>query len=224
MEREASNNKTEAEEMHAAEIEQGEQSAQSAERSVSRRAFTAGVAGVAGLFALGGAAKALAGDDTLLRPPGGQDEAAFIAACLKCDKCRSICPENCITICVLENGLVNYRTPRIDFRKGYCTFCDECINVCPTDALVPFNPETEKIGLAVIDTDECIAFQGDGCRVCADSCEYEAVTINDSGKPVVNESLCNGCGECELRCPSATYRAYSGSKKRGINVERQVIS
>ena len=187
--------------------------------AVSRRAFALGAAGVAGLCAVGGVGVALAGDGSLLRPPGGQDEAAFIARCLKCDKCRSICPENCLTVCVLENGLVNYRTPRIDFRKGYCTFCNECIEVCPTQALVPFDPSTEKIGVAVVDVNECIAYQGSGCHICVDACEYEAIELNDSGKPVVHAELCNGCGKCELVCPSATYRAYTGSHARGINVE-----
>lgn len=187
--------------------------------AVSRRAFALGAAGVAGMFAVGGAGVALAGDGSLLRPPGGQDEEAFIARCLKCDKCRSICPENCLTTCVLENGLVNYRTPRIDFRKGYCTFCNECIEVCPTNALVAFDPAKERIGLAVVDTSECIAYQGAGCHACVDACEYDAITLNETEKPVVHADLCNGCGKCELECPSATYRMYSGSSARGINVE-----
>lgn len=177
------------------------------------------VGGVAALCAVGGTATALAGDGQLLRPPGGQDEARFIGACLKCDKCRSICPEGCLTTCVVEDGLVNYRTPRIDYRKGFCTFCDECIAVCPTKALVSFNPDAERIGLAVVDAQECIAFQKGGCRVCVEACTYGAITLDSIGNPVVDEMLCNGCGRCEFACPSASWRAYTGSKRRGINVE-----
>lgn len=188
---------------------------------VSRREFTWCAAGFAGMLAVGGVGVAFGGTKELLRPPGGQDEDAFRAACLKCDKCRSICPQDCLTIAVMEDGLLNYRTPYMDYRKGYCTFCDECITVCPTDALgTGFDPETERIGLAVIDEDECLAFIDSGaCRRCADVCEFEAITINELNHPVVDESLCNGCGECEYECPSDVYLSYSASGRRGINVE-----
>lgn len=187
---------------------------------ISRRTFLYSAGAVAGLFAVGGVAAATPKDNSLLRPPGGQDEAAFLAACLRCDKCRSICPENCISICTLEQGLVNYRTPRIDFHKGQCTFCNECINVCPTKALDSFNEETNKIGVAVVDTEQCIAYHLGGCQVCADNCTYGAISMTSSGKPVVNEQLCNGCGRCEYACPSASLGAYQGSKLRGINVQK----
>ncbi len=190
------------------------------EAQVSRRGVLMGAAGFSALFAVGGAGVALAGDGELLRPPGGQDEAAFIASCLKCDKCRSICPENCLTYCVVEDGLVNYRTPRIDFHKGFCTFCNKCIEVCPTDALMAFNPETEKIGVAVVNNDLCIAAVKGGCRVCVDVCRYDAITLDGANVPQVNAELCNGCGECEYACPTGSYFSYSGSKKRGINVEK----
>lgn len=187
---------------------------------ISRRTFLYSAGALAGLFAVGGVAAATPKNSSLLRPPGGQDEAAFLAACLRCDKCRSICPENCISICTLEQGLVNYRTPRIDFHKGQCTFCDECINVCPTKALDSFNEETNKIGVAVVDTEQCIAYHLGGCQVCADNCTYDAISMTSSGKPVVNEQLCNGCGRCEYACPSASLGAYQGSKLRGINVQK----
>jgi len=50
---------------------------------MSRRAFLGAAGGVVAMIGLGGAAKALAGGQ-LLRPPGGQDESAFLARCLKC--------------------------------------------------------------------------------------------------------------------------------------------
>ena len=187
---------------------------------ISRRSFVYGAGSLVGLFAVGGVAVAAPKDEGLLRPPGGQDESAFLAACLRCDKCRSICPENCISICTLEDGFLNYRTPRIDFHKGQCTFCDECINVCPTKAFSAFNEETDKIGVAVVDTEQCIAYHLGGCQVCADNCIYGAITMSDTGKPIVDESLCNGCGRCEYACPSASLGTYQGSKTRGINVQK----
>ena len=59
----------------------------------SRRMFVAGALSVASLFALGGAGKALAGQRVPMRPPGAQDEARLWGACIKCDRCRSVCPE-----------------------------------------------------------------------------------------------------------------------------------
>ena len=36
----------------------------------------------------------------------------------------------------------------------------------------------------------------------------------------IDQEKCNGCGICEYRCPSNTYRSFSGGTRRGINVEK----
>ena len=186
---------------------------------VSRRSFVYGAVGIAGLCALGGVATVV-GEDDLLRPPGGQDEAAFLAACLRCDKCRSVCPQSCVWPSALEDGLIAYRMPKIDFHRGYCTFCNACIEVCPTKALGSFDPALNRIGLAVVDRDECIAYRTGGCRVCVDACPYDAIALDGGGRPSVDEGLCNGCGACEYACPSASLGSYTGTGRRGINVTR----
>lgn len=188
---------------------------------LSRRGFLCGACSIAGLFAVGGIASATPCNSELLRPPGGQDETRFAATCLHCDKCRSICPEGCISLGTLEDGLVSYRLPKMDFHKGICTFCGECIAVCPTKALQPFDESADSIGIAMVDSEECIAYTQGGCQLCADSCIYGAIAISDAGKPVVDESLCNGCGRCEFACPSASLGTYDGSKTRGINVVKR---
>ena len=175
------------------------------------------------MVALGGVGKALAGEEELLRPPGAQDEARFLKLCLKCDRCRSVCPQTCITIATLEQGLVNARTPRMDFHKGICDFCGKCAEVCPTGAILPgFDETAERIGIAVIDRDECLAFSGSGgCRKCIDECPYEAIML-DGTVPRVIAGACNGCGICEYACPSGSLRAFTGDRKRrGINVVAQ---
>lgn len=195
---------------------------------ITRRELALGVAGAACLFVVGdGTALAFGqeGDGSRLRPPGGQDIARLRARCIKCDRCRSVCPEGAIAIASVSDGFGEARMPVMNFRLGACTFCDgeyRCIDNCPTGALGEvggFDASRDRIGVAEVDASECIAFeQGGGCRVCVDACPYGAVSLDAYRRPQVDESLCNGCGFCELRCPSASYRAYSGSGNRGINV------
>lgn len=192
----------------------------------SRRSFVAGTLGVASLFVLGGAGKALAGQRTLIRPPGAQDEARLWGACIKCDRCRSVCPEDVIDVAHLEDGFVNARTPVMDFKKGYCTFCDgayKCAEVCPTEAIrFGFDPACDKVGMAVVDSEECLLYRSGSGRCskeCIDACAYEALSVDDAGRLHVDVDACNGCGACEHACPSSSYGSYTGSSRRGINIE-----
>ena len=79
--------------------------------SLSRRSLVAGSALVAASFAVGSAASALDGGATCLRPPSAEDEERFRSLCLKCDRCRSACPQGCVRTGTLEHGLLNWRTP-----------------------------------------------------------------------------------------------------------------
>ena len=197
---------------------------------VTRRTFIAGGSGIAVMLALGGVSKYAFGSEPILRPPGGQDEDHFIATCIKCDRCRSACPLNCISVANMNDGLLNTRTPKLDFHIGFCDFCqsrlDEgkrplCVEHCPTGALLSFDHETDWIGPAVIDTALCIAYhpEGGGCKRCIDGCPYEAISTDSSGRPVVVPEKCNGCGYCEYICPSNSYRVFSGVRRRAIIVE-----
>lgn len=191
---------------------------------VTRRGAIAGCASIAALLALGGAGKALAGEGSLLRPPGAQDEEHFLATCLKCNRCESVCPQNSLRTAVLEDGLLNWRTPAMDFHRGICDFCGKCLDVCPSGAIGSFDPNTQRIGTAQVDQERCIAYQMSGCRVCVDACIYGAISLDEHGRPQVDASKCNGCGRCENKCPSSSYLSYSGGKTRGINVRLQGVS
>ena len=198
--------------------------------SLTRRSFLLAGAGVSVFLALGGVSKYAFGDVPLLRPPGGQDEKHFIATCIKCDRCRSACPLKCISVANMNDGFINARTPKLDFHRGYCDFCqsrlDEgkralCVESCPTGSLKPFDHEVDWIGPAVIDTVLCIAYhpEGGGCKRCIDGCPYEAISTDSSGRPVVEPEKCNGCGYCEFICPSNSYRAFTGIRRRAITIE-----
>lgn len=194
--------------------------------SITRREMLGGVAGAGVLVAVGAGGKlAYASDDTqFLRPPGGQDESRFIATCIRCNRCLTVCPTEAISLANLDDGLVNARTPYMDFKQGSCTFCEGdylCVANCPTHALEPFDYEVDRIGLAVVDTSMCIAFSAQGgCHACLDDvCPYDAIIADDDNRPVVVDDLCNGCGICETICPSNVYRDFSEDGKRGINVE-----
>ncbi len=151
-----------------------------------------------------------------LRPPGGQDEGRLLSMCMRCDRCRSACPTSCIGTGVLEDGLLGVRTPVIDYSLGGCTFCNRCIESCPSGALVAFDPHADKIGMAAIHADVCIAFRSPGsCEKCKDSCEFDAVMISQ-GHPVIVRDRCNGCGRCENACPAIDTEG--GEKVHGVDV------
>ena len=99
---------------------------------LTRRAF-AGLAGKgAAVVAIGGTMVVLDTSREFIRPPGALPEEDFLAACIRCDRCRKVCPEGFITPVAITESLVNAGTPRL---IGYCPRCFKCTLICPTGAL-----------------------------------------------------------------------------------------
>jgi ferredoxin-type protein NapG len=201
---------------------------------LTRRGFVYATGSVVGLASIGAFAKLISPEAQLLRPPGGQDEDNFIALCTRCDRCRSACPTQVIAPARLEDGLVAVRTPKMNFKLGWCNFCGKCADVCPSGALpvseadyfefagLPdkeFFETTSVVGIAAVNKERCIAWVGpSGCTICSEKCPYEAISLDGQRRPQVDLELCNGCGVCENLCPSSRLHSYQGGQTRGIEV------
>lgn len=195
---------------------------------MSRRSFVLGAGGAAVLVGLG--AVKFANPKVMVRPPGGQDDGQLIGACIRCERCAESCPRRVISLTHLEDGLINVRTPKMNFNDDYCDFCQEenggdplCIRNCPTQALklpMGIRAQDTRIGVAYLNTDWCLAYKLLGCRNCYDACPYEAICLDDQNRPVVEPEKCNGCGACEASCVSLENGSISeGETARAITVQ-----
>lgn len=193
---------------------------------LTRRNLIEGAAAVVGLAAVGGAGVAFASEAEPLRPPGAQDADHFVGSCIRCDRCRTACPTGVIGVAALEEGLVHVRTPKMEFRLGYCDTCDgayRCAEVCPVGSIGPFDTAVDRIGVAVVDPAVCLTYGISGsCPAnCVDACPAECLSINDEGRLVVDDTACWGCGACEYYCVSDSYGVYEATGNRGINIVRE---
>ena len=202
-------------------------------RGLSRRSLCVGAGSIAVLAGIGGLR--FTGTQLQCRPPGGQDEDHVLARCIRCEQCMETCPREVIVPVHAEDGLVQMRTPRMSFDEGYCDFCAEsndgrprCVQVCPTGALeFPENASARRVvlGVAAIDTMQCLAYRDAGCRFCYDACidaGYGAIVLESDGysaKPKVDGGKCVGCGACEAVCASLQSGSIaSGASQRAIVV------
>lgn len=179
--------------------------------SLDRRAFVG--AGAVCLLMAGVGAYGLASgepDATFVRPPGAASNASLLASCDRCNRCVQACPQGIIVPLQLSEGIVTYGTPTLAFSQGRCDFCMKCVEACPTGALA-FGGERERdMGVAVIVSDACVAWEWSGCTVCHDECPVMgAITLDEKGRPEVHPDYCDGCGTCEAKCPSSSLRSYN---------------
>jgi len=176
---------------------------------LARRTVLCTGAGAAWMLAV---PKLLRGGHPPLRPPGAREEAAFKAMCIRCGNCVRACPSEIITRDT-AGPADSFLTPVIRYPAElytgrYCLeTCHQCTQSCPSGALerLPLARKNRyRIGLAVIDVDECLLTFEQECGVCAETgtCPQEAITIAlYVGTVRIDPDKCNGCGACRAVCP-----------------------
>ncbi len=147
------------------------------------------------------------------RPPWAVSEPDFIKSCTCCDACINACDER-----ILYRGSGGY--PEISFKQAGCTFCGDCLQACDTIALQASCPAPSLAWdlRAQIKT-RCLSGNGIVCRACGDACDTRAIQfqLQTGGRatPAVDQSLCNGCGECFAVCPIQAVEIISMQTKSG---------
>ncbi|ADG92252.1 MauM/NapG family ferredoxin-type protein [Arcobacter nitrofigilis DSM 7299] len=157
----------------------------------------------------------------ILRPPGALKEKDFLSTCIKCGLCVEACPFDTLKLAKPGDNKP-LGTPFFNPRDIPCYMCIDipCVPVCPTNALdeklVSTNGKLDinsaQMGVAIVDSQSCIAFWGIQCDACYRACPIlgQAITIeyeknertgkHSFMKPVVHTDVCTGCGLCERAC------------------------
>ena len=150
-----------------------------------------------------------------ISPPGSLNHKRFTEACTACYLCVNACPSNVIKPSLTEYGISGALLPHLTNEKGYCNLeCTRCSDVCPNGALLPVSQEEKKtlqIGIAHFVREKCVVItDGTDCGACSEHCPTKAVNMvveNGLFVPVVEESICIGCGACEYACPVTPKKA-----------------
>lgn len=196
------------------------------EQLSERRKFFLTIARAVGIAGLGGLVwtayiDEVTASELTLRPPGALKEKDFLAACIKCGMCVEACPFHTLRLAAPGDNKP-LGTPYYIAREIPCYMCTDipCVPVCPSGALDITKVSTNgaldinkaRMGLAVIDVKNCIAFWGIQCDACYRACplldqaiklEYEKNERTGKHaylKPIVESDFCTGCGLCEKAC------------------------
>lgn len=191
-----------------------------------RRKFFTSIARAAGIATFGGLiwsayVNEITASELTLRPPGALNEEEFLASCIKCGMCVEACPFNTLKLASPGDNKP-LGTPYFIPREIPCYMCTDipCVPVCPSGALdlssvsspVGLDINKSKMGVAVVDIKNCIAYWGIQCDACYRACPLldKAIKLEyrkneRTGKhaylePIVDSDFCTGCGLCEKAC------------------------
>lgn len=173
----------------------------------NRRIFLAGLTGVAAGIMLPGIKR---NNKKLIRPPFSLREDQFNVSCSRCGNCISVCPTGILHPVTAEGTLEQFLSPMVKFEDSYCLeSCNACGKICPTGSIRKFtvaDKKSQKMGIARIDTENCLLQKNQECNLCKQYCPYDAIdyrriNINEKYLPLVSQEKCVGCGACEIICP-----------------------
>jgi MauM/NapG family ferredoxin protein len=139
-------------------------------------------------------------------PPGTVSLSHYLKHCDQCFECISACPHLALQV-VREDGHILEGYPVIEPRRQPCYLCEDfpCIAACHTDAL-QMSLKEKPLGVARIEPQLCLAYQGHFCQACVTNCPLsgKAIRFNNQARPEVIEENCTGCGVCVFACPTET--------------------
>jgi ferredoxin-type protein NapF len=199
--------------------ESEEKTSQGYSLPATRRTFIAVAAGI-GLSLWAQKTGQARSKDTTLRPPGAIEEDEFTGLCIRCGNCTRACPSGIIHPDAGKAGILGLLAPVVRYEKNYCNEeCNACTKACPSGALQNLTLEQKNryvIGKASVDTSLCLWGFSD-CNTCIRACPYEAVKVQwyeeaYESFPGVDPLKCNGCGACEVVCPTGDLKAIKVRK------------
>jgi ferredoxin len=209
----------------------------------SRRQFV--LSSLAGIATAGVLATSSKRKGNFIRPPGSLNEKHFLDRCIRCMECVKICSSTgkFLQPSYFQTGWEALWTPVGKPSDGYCEYeCKLCGKVCPTGAIQKVGLGTKqnlKIGSAFFDKSRCIPwFDHQDCLVCEEHCpipekairfdERDVLTRDGSYKkvkfPFIVQSLCNGCGICENKCPVIGRKGIfiTSANAERVNLNRNI--
>lgn len=137
----------------------------------------------------------------LHRPPGSIREEEFLAGCTRCLDCASACPHGAIVAGDARLGAAA-GTPVISAAAAPCYLCSDrpCASACAAGVIEAQG--AARMGAARVLDHSCLAVRGVGCSACHEQCPVPGAMRWEEARPVVDLTLCTGCGVCLYVCPA----------------------